>query len=1008
VFSDLVDSTKLGERLDAETLRDALDRYFGAAKDVIERYGGVVEKFIGDAIVAVFGLPTVHEDDAIRAVRAAFAMHEGLDLVNSELERDFRVRLQARTGVNTGEVVGGDLAEGQRLVTGDAVNLAARLEQAAFPGAILIGETTHALLGGAGECERLPSLAVKGKAEAVVAYRVYSLAAEGALERGNRRRHVADLIGRGPELDLLKEELAGLGADPIRRPITIVGDAGIGKSRLVAESLRGLAATIPQVRGRCLPYGDGITYWPIMQGLRTIAMIQDADDHETTGRRLREVVPIPLDDHAVIGPLVSVLVGLATYPVEEVARAFRTYANALAGDRGVVFIFEDLHWAEPTLLDLIEQVSGPLVSVLCTARPELFDVRPSWSRSSRVIALKPLDAADTRQLISILTRGGVAHALAERILEAAGGNPFFVEQMVSMLDEQGTIAAIRHQDAKEFTLPPSVAAVLDARLDHLPEDVRAVAERAAVVGAVFYPAAVRDLGESASGIGKSLEYLLARGLIEHRATDLPGHEALAFTHVLIRDAVYRGTLKRSRAEWHERFGRWVEDKGAVLSGREELSAYHLEQAHKFWTELGFRDERTQALAARAGEMLAIAGRRAADRNDSPAAANLLARALALVSDATSRHRLMVDLALAQLDAGLVTEATATAHSAAERRDPEIDRATALRVRAATLMVGMHAGSPDLTLAEAEAEGIVDELGRVGDAEATVEANLTLGIVEYSIGRMSRSAERFNDAIELALSVGDVARRDRALDWLTLAVAYGPIPASVALARGEEIIRSTRPRSRVEASARSSMAVLRAMTLDVEGARADVGISKAIFDELAMPLDAAATSQALAVVEMLIGDPSLVEAELRRDSERLAEKNAYGYLLSTYIRLAQVLNALGRREESSSVADRARRALSADDVPSIAALDSLDIHWMLIEDRHAEAEAKARSALDLIGMRDHFELVPRALVDLADVLAAQGRIGDAAELLADAKARHLAKENIASVAKVEAKMARLAL
>jgi class 3 adenylate cyclase/tetratricopeptide (TPR) repeat protein len=1007
VFSDVVDSTKLGERLDAETMRDALDRYFGAAKEVVERHGGVIEKFIGDAIVAVFGLQTIHEDDAMRGVRAAFAMKDGLDRVNEELDRDFRVRLQTRTGVNTGEIVAGDPAEGQRLVTGDAVNLAARLEQAASPGSILIGESTHALLRDVGEFEKLPPLTVKGKTDPIVAHRVLSLAADRALERGNGTHRAARLVGRGPELGLLARELTASSAASDRRPITILGEAGIGKSRLVAEALRATSATMRQLRGRCLPYGDGITYWPIMQGLRTIAGIQEEDDDGTTGRKLREVAPGPLDDHVVIDPLVSILVGSAAYPVEEVARAFRSYADALAESHGLAVLFEDVHWAEPTLLDLIEQVSGPLVSLLCTARPELLDVRPDWGRSSMLIELKPLDADDIRHLISGLSHRDVAPAVEERLLEAAGGNPFFVEQMVSMLDERGTIEATRGDEGRAIALPPSVAAVLDARLDRLPADVREIAQRAAVVGAIFYRRAVEDLGASGGNIGQSLEDLVARGLIEPHETDLPGQEAFAFTHILIRDAAYRGTLKRKRAEWHERLGGWIQDRGAALGGREEFAAYHLEQAHILWMGLGFRDERTSGLAARASELLAVAGRRAADRNDAPAAASLLARALALASDGPARHRLMVDLALAQLEAGSVREALASARTASGAGDPWIDRATALRARAAALMIEMHAGAPDLATTEAEAQRIVHELELVNDPEAAVEANLTLGVVDYSMGRMSRSADRLADAAELAREVGDVARRDRALDWLVIAVAYGPIPVSAALARCDEIVRSTRPRSRVEASARNSMAVLRAMAMDVEGARADVSRARSIYEELGMPLDIAASSQALAAVEMLVGDPALVEATLRSDREALAGMNAYGYLLTTEIRLAQVLGALGRHDESRTVAEHAERKVSADDVTARAMLASLEIRSMLFEGRHIEAEAMARSTLEGLGTRDHFDLVPTALVDLADVLGAQGRRREAAQLLAGAKAMHVAKENAASLAKVEAKMAGLA-
>jgi class 3 adenylate cyclase/predicted ATPase len=1001
VFSDLVGSTALGELLDPETVQDALDRYFSAAKDAIERHGGLVEKFIGDAILAVFGLPNLHEDDALRAIRAALDMREALALVNETLERDFGVQLHTRTGVNTGEVVTGDASGGERLVTGDAVNVAARLEQSAAPDSIVIGETTFALVGSAVESERLEALRLKGKTDDVVAYRVHSLAGDGT----------TGLVPAAPFVDR-KRELAQLGrmiseraAGPLP-PIVVLGEAGIGKSRLVAEALRSGAATAFQ--GRCLPYGDGITYWPIIQVLRRVGEIRGEDSEEIVVRKLRQAVVVPLDEPVVISPLVSLLVGSSTYPAEEMARAFRGYMEALATSRDVALLIEDVHWAEPTFLDLIEHTAqSKRVRIVCTARPEFVE-GADGGRSRTIIELAPLGSDDASELVSSLAGHEVATTIRERLIESSGGNPFFLEQIVANLRDDGALDVDSAAVPDAITIPPSVAAVLDARLDQLSPGVRDAAERASVVGHIFYPEAVEALGASPVGVDPELAELHSKGFIQPSPTDLPGLPAFAFSHILIRDAVYRGALKRRRAEWHERLGRWLEER-ALGGGREEFIGFHLEQANRLRVELGFRDELTFELAARASELLGIAGHRAADRNDASAAAGLLARAIELLPSEPvgARIALMVDLAFAELDAGSVVKALETARAASEAADPESDRALRLRATAASILIEVHASTtPDYAELTERVLIIERELQRLGEPRDLIEAMITLGIVYHAWGQMSSSADWLEAAAELADEADALADRDRALDWLVIALYVGPTPVSEALRRCEAIIASTRPRSLVEASARSARGVLFAMALDLGRARAESDLARSILEELGMPLELASLSQASATIELLAGDPALVEGDLHRDRELLTRMDAHGYRISTDLVLARVLGALGKYEEAAELVAQIKKELPPADVASAVRVASIEVPVLVRRGLLRDAEAIAREASAAAASTDIAEVVPLALTVLADVFAETGRSSEARLLLTDARKLHLAKENVALASHVEARLSRL--
>jgi class 3 adenylate cyclase/tetratricopeptide (TPR) repeat protein len=997
LFSDLVGSTELGERLDPETVREALDRYFAAARQAIERHGGLIEKFIGDALLAIFGLPSLHEDDALRAVRAALDMQDALAIVNETLGRDFDVQLHARTGVNTGEVVTGDPSAGERLVTGDAVNVAARLEQTAPADAIVIGETTFALVRGAVVADRLPPLRLKGKTDESVAYQLHSL----ARDRTSEPASAIPFVDRQRELIRLERMLSGR-EERAGRPIVIIGEAGIGKSRLVAEALR--AGTVIALRGRCLPYGDGITYSPIVEVLRRVGEIGGDDGEELARRKLREAVEGPVDEPVVIEPLVSLLVGSATYPAEELARAFRGFMDALGTSRELALVFEDVHWAEPTFLDLIGQTArSERVPVVCTARPEFLEA--DGHRSGIVIELARMKTEDASELLASLV-GEVAASTQERLVESSGGNPFFMEQIVSTLREEGMLDPRASGETSAVMIPASVAAVLDARLDRLPPTSRDVAERAAVVGQIFYPEAVQALGDPGEEVNREIADLISKGFVEPSPTDLPGQTAFAFRHILIRDAVYRGTLKRRRADWHERFGGWLEERGP--GGAEEFVGFHLEQAHRLRVELGLRDESTVELASRASGLLATAGRRAADRNDASAASGLLARAIDLLprEPAGARVPLMVDLALADLDAGSVAEALRTARAASDIPDPQGDDTPQLRATAVAIMIEMHAANPDLGALSARARRIERDLQRLGNARDVIEATIALGVVDYAMGQMGSSAARLDTAAELANEVGDLSNRDRALDWFVLTLHYGPIPVSSALRRCEEIIRTARPRSRVEASARASEGMLHAMALDLGGARVATELSESIYEELGMPLEVAATSQARAAIELLAGDPASVEADLRRDRELLAGMNAFGYRMATDIRLAQVLDALGNEAEAAQVIEQIRSEIPTTDVVGMLRVASLDVHSLVRKRLFREAEAVAREAIERAATTDFAELVPVALTDLADVLAETGRSSEARELLTHARELHLAKENAALASRVEARLHQL--
>ncbi len=700
LFCDLTGSTALGETLDPERLRTVLARYFERMKEIVERHGGSVEKFIGDAVMAVFGVPTTHEDDALRALRSAVEMRAALP----------ELGLQGRIGVTTGEVVTGTE---ERLATGDAVNVAARLEQAAQPGEVLVGEPTLALVRDAVEFEAVEPLELKGKADPVPAYRLLRM------QEAPERRHEPRFVGRERELAILREALERVRAEERCELVTLVGEAGVGKSRLVAEALT--ANEVRVVRGRCLPYGEGITYWPVVEVLKQLDLL-------------------PTDDAAV--DAIRSLLGESETPTsaEEIAWAFRKTLETAAVERPLAVVFEDIHWGEETFLDLIEHVallsSGAAILLLCIARPELTERRPTWPVTLR---LEPLGEGDVVELIP----ERIAGDLRERITRAAGGNPLFVEEMLAMAGEvEG-----------EVVVPPTLQALLAARLDQLETAERNVLERGAIEGEVFHRGAVQALAPEEAQVTPRLASLVRKELIRPDKSHLAGEDGFRFRHLLIRDAAYDALPKSVRADLHERFAAWLEERGADLVELDEILGYHLEQACRYWAELGMPED--DKVATRARQRLAAAGRRALARADNGAAVSLLERAAALVRPAEIDLALETDLVDALFFTGRGGEALDRASSLAERAAARGDRVGELCGRIKKGRVRVHLdpeGATDQLVALVEQA--LPEFEASGDDLALYIGYEALGLAIGTMrARWDASLEVFEQAFAHAQSAG---------------------------------------------------------------------------------------------------------------------------------------------------------------------------------------------------------------------------------------------------------------
>ena len=1003
VFSDLKGSTSMGERLDSESLREVMTRYFDTMSAELEQHGGVVEKFIGDAVMAVFGLPMLHEDDAVRAVRAAAGMQRALEELNEELERTWGVRLANRTGVNTGQVVSGDPTTGQRLVTGDAVNVAARLEQAAGESEVLLGDLTYRLVRDYVDVEPVEPLELKGKAEPVPAYRLVSLR-EGS-ERP--RRLDAPMIGRADELAVLDRVLRDAVTAGRSRLVTVVGEAGVGKSRLIDEFMRSVDGSATVLRGRCLPYGDGITFWPLAEAVRQAAGIVERDSADEARKKLCAL----LSDSDVVARVESAI-GLSEepFPVQDLAWATRKLFEELSATRPLVVLFDDVHWAEATFLELVEHVvangEAPLL-VVCSTRRELIERLPEWSTADRAcrVELEPLSEEDTSAVAEHLLGGtGLDDSVRARIVTAAEGNPLFVEQLLSMLIDEGLI---RFEDGcwratgevDEVAVPPTIQALLASRIDRLTSDERAVIEPAAVIGQVFVRDAVAHLTMESVGdaVGRHLVALTDKQFVRPDASRALEDEAFRFHHILIRDTTYDGVLKRARATLHVQFVEWADSVNREAVEYEEILGYHLEQAHRYLSELGPLDERGLAIGADAARRLASAGRRAFARGDVPAAANLYGRAAAVLpEDAPARLELLPEYGEALLQTGRFDEAVATLEDAirvGEQVGAERVVANASLVR---LLVRLRAGDPESWRAEA-AETIVSAMAVFEAAEDHAGLAKAWRLLAWTHGtacRFGNAAEASERALEHARNAGDVRQAARAATAYAAAAVLGPTPVAEAIERCQRAEADVSGDRQSEAILLALLASLHGMQGSTESGRALANRGREMLEELGLGVEVARVRQEAWRVEMSADDLVAAEREIRTAYDLLVgigEK----YLLSTVAGLlGQTLYALGRLDEVEPLATLSRELATDDDVDTQAIWRCLSGKLAAQKGDTAGGELLVREAIEILAPTDALLFQYGALLDLAEIQRLAGREDERAATLEEARALAHAKGSAA--------------
>jgi class 3 adenylate cyclase/tetratricopeptide (TPR) repeat protein len=1018
VFSDLKGSTAMGEKLDSEAVREVMTRYFDEMRAALERHGGVVEKYIGDAIMAVFGLPRVHEDDAVRAVRAALEMRARLAELNEEIEQRWGVTIGNRTGVNTGEVVAGDPAAGQRLVTGDTVNTAARLEQAAPTNEVLVGEPTYRLVRHAVSVEPVEPLELKGKAERVPAYRLVSVEETDIVERDHGR----PLVGRTRELEILRGELETAVRESSCRLATIVAQAGVGKSRLIEEFASQVEPEARILRGRCLSYGRGITFWPLVQIVGDAAGIREDDTPDQARAKVAAVAGSGADD--IVARIASAIgLGEADFPLDEVFWATRKLLEIQAAEQPLVVIFEDIHWAEPAFLDLIENLAATASNVplllLCATRPDLLEHRASWSDESSVaVELTPLSDEESAQVVEhLLGAAPIADSVRSRIIQAADGNPLFVEQLLSMLIDDGLLRRegdswVAAGDLQELAIPGTIQALLAARLDLLSSEERAVIEPAAVIGLAFAQRAVEELAPEAvrADVGAHLGTMTDKQLV--RADRTEAELDHRFEHILIRDAAYQGVLKRARATLHERFADWAEAMNRDRDRQtefDEILGYHLEQAYHYFSELGPLDDHGIELGRRAAAKLAPAGRRAFARGDMAAAANLLRRARELLPERDpTRLELLPDLAEVMTEIGefawgvvFVDEARAAAQ---ELGDPRLEAHATL----GRLLIGRFEDDA------AWGEEVVAETGRVIELLEPTDDHVGLAKAYRLLCLAHGTASRFADfraAGELDLHhsslAGDRRGQTRAVTARAIAASYGPEPVPSAIATCEEALTRAAGNRRSEAIVMSYLAELEALRGSFDRARELCRNARSLLEDAGAGVQASAISGRIGPIELLAGDAAAAEAELRSGYESLTGIGEVYFASTIAASLSEALFVQGRHDEADAFSRKAEELAPEDDVWTQAAWRSVRAKVLADRGQSREAIELAEQAVELLRATDAPVWRADGLCDSAYVLEDAGRIDDARVALEEALALYEQKEAPVPAERTRARLTRVA-
>jgi DNA-binding SARP family transcriptional activator len=957
---------------DPEVRRRAGDRLLAAVQPVLRRHGATVERLLDGQVVGIFGIPVGHEDDALRAVRTAVEARDA--------------SLPVAFGIDTGEVLAGGEVAGEPSVTGEPLEAAAVLAASARPGTVVMGAGTLRHVRDAVRVERAGELD---------AWRVLELI-PGA--PALRRRLDTPLIGRSDELAQLRQSFSRASRERRAQLFTAFGEAGIGKTRLALELGVAVAGEATVLTGRCLAYGEGITYWP----LREIVGQATAD------RSLEEILAGE-ERAALIADRIGTVVGQADVAAagEETFWAVRKLAEALARQWPLVLVFEDVHWAEPTLLDLVEHLASWIreapVLLVCLARPELLEVRPGWgggALNATAILLEPLSESESADLAKAFA-GDLGERERGRAVATAQGNPLFLEQTLALLAEDGDTDGAR-------ALPPAIQALLAARLDRLPPEQRRLVGCAAVEGESFHVGAVAALSElDVARVEAGLDDLVAKELVRPDRPTLTGEQAYRFRHSLVRDAAYDSLPKQERARMHERYADWLEAAlGDRITEGEEFLGYHLEQAWRYESELAGSAEHLAGLALRAGCHLDSAARRALARADLPAAVGLFERALELLP-ATSPMRLglMPDLAYALFFVGhnerveaIAAEAIETARAAGDRRI----ELHAVIVRSVARMY-LHPEAVELEQVRAEAaeaasvfEFYEDDVGRSRLGDVLLEVRHLEGCVAAA----TTVAEEALGSARRARSRQDVLAMTGAVGW---ELCVGPMHADearqhyrlVALGRDED--------PTVEALAGVFLAVFDGLGGRFGDAEESLARARAGLVEMGLDLWVGAADLWGARVATLAGDLPLAEARLRAAIETFGEAGSRWFQSIAELDLVRVLHERGRHDEAIALDDAFGKAPRGRD-PGVESV-RLANKGVLLAARSEllEAEWLISEAVRIADGTDMLWIRGDALVDLAAVLARLDRCGEAAAALEQAIVQYEQKGVVVLAAKARERL-----
>ena len=976
-------SSSSGTALDPEAYEVVNEHSVSGLTAVLERYGGKLAISAGERLVGVFGVASLHEDDALRAAHASLEARNALATEADMLLRRYGVSLACRFGVATGEaLVGGS---GPLGFAGGAEEQAMTLAEAAKPGQILITRQTQELAAAAIETESAgPD-------------RFFLRSAHAGM-RPLALRLDAPLVGRDEEIRRFEAACAVATREQVTMLVTVIGEAGLGKTRLVHETAGRLGPEVNVLTGRCLPYGEGITFWPLRE-----VVIQAAGGHDSPDR-----IQALLDgeaDAAEVAERLSRALGPGNQGRSDAAEIFwaaRRLLEALARSGPVLVIFEDLHWAEPTFLDLVESLAvqpgrSPLVLV-CIARPELFEQRPVWAaKAARAVSidLTPLAEGAAATLLDALAGDQrIPPSVRARVLETAAGNPLYLEQLAASLSEQ-------HGSHIRPVLPPTIQALLAARLQRLGPGASSVLARAAVVGKDFGVDAVRELlpPEARGPLSRNLQTLVAKGLVERGPPGKGRAEECSFRHILIQEAAYRAIPKALRSDLHHRLADWLEHVvWEPATQRAEILGYHLEQSVRYRNELQPAEAQSSPLPRRAAAHLETAGRAAHDRGDALAAVNLLDRAAALLPpEDPALARLYTSLGTALTEAGQLEKASATLGHAQRIAAANGDRSQHAHAQVQALLLGLKVDPNAAAIQIARAlPGLRCEFERSPDELGLCRTLQLQAALDWSNAKSGAAEDAWRRAAEYARRVNDRRQLTEILGWLASAALWGPTPAAEGIRQCDGYLDEVGNHPSGQAVILLHMAGLYAMQDNVATAHSTLNRARTLLDTLGPTMTAALTEPA-AFIAMLAGDPATAETHLRRQYESLNRMGERDLLATTAALLARAIAAQGqnRYDEAIHLITISREAGAGEDAAQIIC-QGLSARILAHRGRHTEAVELANSAVALAAHTDLLSDHADALLDLAQVLAAASRVLEAHAAAAQALDLYQRKGNLPGV------------